>query len=80
MPVVRAPGGPERLDASGITLRAPADATVPIQLRWSRWLTRETRDGRACIARDGRQRVTLRTASGGSYRVTSTLAGPSGHC
>jgi hypothetical protein len=77
VPLVGVPG---RLDGSGraavrFTVDAPGD--VPVRVRWSRWLTLTGPGGCLAPAPDGF--LTVRGATPGSYRVTSSLR-PSGQC
>jgi hypothetical protein len=76
-PLVGAPG---RLVDSGraavrFTVATPGD--VPVRVRWSRWLTLTGPAG--CLAPDPDGFVTVRDATPGEYRVTSSLR-PTGQC
>jgi hypothetical protein len=81
-PIVRSPGQLTAMSPTTITLTAPADSSVTVQLRWFDWLSLHTDDPGACIESGGRdsQSVTLRTAKGGSYRIDSALVGAARHC
>ena len=79
-PVVSAPGTVTQLGASELRVQAPADAHVLIDMRWFGWLTLDTDDPHACIARSPAGKVELRTVRGGTYRVGSVLFGQAGHC
>ncbi|MFG1952587.1 hypothetical protein [Micromonospora sp. NPDC048830] len=76
-PLVGAPG---RLVDSGrsavrFTVDVPGD--VPVRVRWSRWLTLTGANG--CLAPGPDGFVTVRGATPGAYRVSSSLR-PAGQC
>ncbi|MHA3704451.1 hypothetical protein ACXR2U_19945 [Jatrophihabitans sp. YIM 134969] len=82
-PVVPAPASKVRLDAADITFTAPAETTITVSARWFRWLTLDSDDGTACIEPTGTGTdtvVRLRTGSGGTYTLTSSLTGDHRRC
>lgn len=76
-PIVAAPGRFVSMDASSITLDAPAHASVPVSLRWSRWLTVS---GAGCVVRGAHGHVVVHTGSGGRLVLGSRLFGDRQHC
>ena len=82
-PVVSAPAGEVTFEAADITFTAPAEAEITISARWFRWLTLDSSDGTACIEPTGTgddATVLLRTGSGGTYTLTSSLTGDHRNC
>jgi hypothetical protein len=79
-PIVSPPGTLTRLDASEVTVHAPAGTHLLIKVRWFDWLTLDTDDSHACIAPSHSGDVELRTDHGGTYRIGSTLFGQVRHC
>jgi hypothetical protein len=69
-----------QLDASEVTVHAPAGTHLLIKVRWFDWLTLDTDDSHACIAPSHSGDVELRTDHGGTYRIGSTLFGQVRHC
>ena len=74
MPIVAAPATLVGYTASQLIITAPADTSIEINIRWSRWLTV---DG-GCLQQDGGH-AELITGSAGQYVVGSTL-GRTRHC
>ena len=79
-PIVSQPGNAAHLGASELTVNAPADTHVLINMRWFDWLTLDTDDPQACITRSQSGGVELHTSHGGAYRVGSALFEQVGHC
>ncbi len=79
-PIVSPPATTTHVGASELTLRAPAETHVVVNVRWFDWLTLDTDDPHACIAPSPAGEVELRTSRGGTYRIGSTLVAPARHC
>jgi MFS family permease len=77
VPIVGAPGRLVAMDEAGITLDAPAAATVAVNARWFRWLSLDGPGG--CITESEDGHVQLVANEAGRYRLASSLR-PSGHC
>lgn len=82
-PVVSAPATAVTLDAADIGFTAPAASEIRVSARWFRWLTLESSDGTACIEPTDDSddaTVVVRTGSGGTYTLTSSLVGDHRRC
>jgi hypothetical protein len=80
VPVVNLPGRIQDYTEATVVLRAPANATVHLGLRWFTWLSLQSSEPIACIANvDGD--VILHTGpKGGTYTIGSSLPAGSNHC
>ncbi|MCW2500769.1 MAG: hypothetical protein JWN87_2445 [Frankiales bacterium] len=74
-PIAPAPATVIASGRTALVLRSAVPAEVPVEVRWSRWLTV---DGPGCLQRDG-DRVRVRFHAAGTMRLTSTLT-PARHC
>lgn len=78
-PIVAAPGRLVATDWDSVTVYAPDNATVRVNLRWFRWLSLAGNDSGGCIARSSDGRLRLSAERAGDYEITSALL-PAGHC
>jgi hypothetical protein len=74
-PIASAPATVIASGRTALVLRSAVPAAVPVEVRWSRWLTV---DGPGCLQRDG-DRVRVRFHAAGTVRLTSSLT-PARHC
>lgn len=79
--VVDEPGVLISYTGASIVVRAPADSTVALQLRWFRWLNLKSDDRIACIADvDGNTVLHTGPHGGTTYTLGSSLPTGDGHC
>ncbi|MCW2525570.1 MAG: hypothetical protein JWM76_430 [Pseudonocardiales bacterium] len=71
-PVVSAPAELVSYSADNVVVRAPANAEIPLKLRWFRWLSVD----QGCLHNSDDQ-IVLRTTGAGNYTISSTLRGGS---
>ncbi|MCU1674454.1 MAG: putative integral rane protein [Frankiales bacterium] len=74
-PVVGGPVQVVRTTRAAMTLRSPSRAYVPLEIRWSHWLSVS---GPACVERNGDD-TRIRFRGPGTAVVSSSLS-PHGHC
>ncbi|MGI8868602.1 MAG: hypothetical protein ACR2F6_07065 [Mycobacteriales bacterium] len=81
VPVVSDPGVILNYTSASIQLRAPANSSVELAVRWFRWLNlKSTDDPMACIANVDGDAVLHTGPTGGTYTIGSSLPTGSGHC